>query len=948
MATLQLLVTRLRQSQLPLVLIVVLIFVSALLAAAAPRMFNAAADAGLRFEVASARVPERNLQLGRVTHIVTAADDAMEVVDRAAAEVHGRLPESVRGLIDGSSVVAKTVPYAVLDRPAERPGFVTIAFQDRLDEHIRLVEGTLPSGRVERVPAPDLPPASVPIPEDLEAIEFEVAISAITAEELGIGVGARMEMVPDTNDPLVGAFGFLAPAAARVVGIFEVVDPAADFWVGDRSLAEPNRIPIGINIVQIRAAALASPDAYPHAEDLGFPLRYAFRHTIDPERLDAGMLDRLVTDLNQMEAVYPRFAAGADATRTTLQTGLLELTQRFRAELRSSQAVLTTAAIGPASVAIAALGVLALMAIRQRRGGLLLLRGRGGSASQLIGSHLVEGLLLSAGPAAAATLLAGVVVDARPSPMSAFGAGVVALVATLVIAGVTLPVALGSLGRLERDAPAPIGASPRRLAFEGLAVGLAIGGVVLLRQRGLAGGSAVADLAGADPFLAAVPVLVGVAVGIITLRIYPYPVRAAGWLAASGRGVVPALGLRRAERQTSAAHLPLLVLLLTVAIGTFSSTMLATIDRGQAAESWQSVGAAHRLDAADPLPAELDVTAVPGVEAVAGIHETEATIGIGGTTPMTLVAIDAGEYEEVVAGTPSELRFPDAFHDEIDPYCLGESPTPATVPPECPGTDRAPVPAIATRALVRGSRFPVEVGDTFQLTITGRFATFEVVAVRDAVPAQPAGREVLVVPRHLLRAAIADRLLDDTSLFVRAPAAAATELRAAAVEADAVATVTSQAELLASLRERPLVEAVGAGFAVAMAAAVGYATLAVIVALVLAGLARGRETAHLRALGVSRGQVALLAIIEHAPPILVAIAAGLALGVGVAWVVLPGLQLGAFTGAGTSVDPALTVDLGQLVGLTAALLLVVGLGVALAVWAQRRIDPAHAIRSGAD
>jgi putative ABC transport system permease protein len=235
-------------------------------------------------------------------------------------------------------------------------------------------------------------------------------------------------------------------------------------------------------------------------------------------------------------------------------------------------------------------------------------------------------------------------------------------------------------------------------------------------------------------------------------------------------------------------------------------------------------------------------------------------------------------------------------------------------------------------------------GDTFQLTISGRFATFEVVELRDAMLAQPAGRAFMVVPRDQLRAAMTDRRFPDTSLFVRATESAGDELRATVSGLTSAATVESQAERLATLRERPLVEAVGAGFALALAAAVAYAALAVIVALLMSGSARARETAHLRTMGIGRGQVFALTILEHGPPVLVAVVAGLALGVAVAWVVLPGLGLSAFTGS--AADPGLTTDIGQLVVLTGALMVIVGVGIAAAAWMQQRADPVLSVRAG--
>ncbi|HEX5041219.1 MAG TPA: ABC transporter permease, partial [Candidatus Limnocylindria bacterium] len=677
------------------------------------------------------------------------------------------------------------------------------------------------------------------------------------------------------------------------------------------------------------ATGLASPDAYPGFLQTTYPMRYAFRYYVDPERMDAGMLDDLVTDLQRMESSYASFASQPDDTVTTLQTGLLELTDRYQDERRATEAVLTTAAIGPAAVAVAAIAILALLAIQRRRSALILLRGRGGSGAQLIGSHVVEGLLLAVAPAAAALLIATTLIDARAAPMSSVAAGLAAAGAIVVLAAAVVPIAVAPMRRIGREAPAAIGASPRRLAFEGLAVGLAIGGVFLLRQRGLAGGSAAGELAGVDPFLAAVPALVGLAVGIVTVRLYPYPIRAAGWAAASGRGLIPSLGLRRAERQTGTGQLPLIVLLLTVAIGTFSSTMLATVDRGQVTASWQEVGAAHRVDAvANSLP-ELDLTTIDGVTAVAASHETDATLGLAGGGHVNLVAIDAPEYEDVTDATPADVNFPNEF---VDP-----APSEARV-----GTSENPVPVIVSRSLAQSSTTRLGAGDTFELTIAARFATFEVVRVVESMPGQGSG-SFMIVPRGVLGSALGDRPLEPTSLFVRAPASAHDAI-VDAVGAGTGIDVVSQSTTLAELRERPLVDAVQAGFTAALIIALGYAALAVIIALLLSGSARARETAHLRTLGIGRRQVTLLAIFEHAPLVLVAVIAGLVLGVAVAWVVLPGLGLSAFTGAAG--DPALAVDVGRLALLTAVLLAIVAVGVGLAAWAQRRADPARAIRSG--
>lgn len=931
MTAIRLLIARLRADRLPILLLAVVVAVTAFLAAAAPRLFANAADAGLRAEVAAADPVERNLELARITRI-EALPPSWQLVADAAAEIEAGLPASVRQLLSDGSFFAKSITWRIPDRPAERPGFLNLRLQGGLEDEIRVVEGRLPEGRDETVVAPNPPPALVGFEGEFRAPLFEVALSSATAEELDASVGDVLHLTPDPDDPLVGQFGLPEAAAIEVVGVYEVLDPAADVWNDDFSLERPNRVPVGISRVDIHATALASPDAYPTLMGINAPVRYVFRHVVDAGRLDAGMLEDLVVDLGRMDGQYASFVSGPDPLRTSLQTALPALVASFSAEHRSAESVLVMAAIGPATVALLTMGVLVVAALRRRRPALVLLRGRGGSAPQLLLSHLLEGLLFTVPLAALGAWLAAQAIPARATPTGWFVAGLVALGAIVVLVGASVPAALAPLRHLERGRSAGTGISARRLTFEALAVALAVGGVVLLRQRGLAGSSAVGELPGVDPFLAAVPALVGVAVGIVTVRIYPLPLRAAGLVAAGARSLVPALGLRRAERQSGSGLLPLVVLLVTVAIATFSSTMLATIGRGQTEASWQAVGAAHRVTPREPAAFRPDLSTVPGVEAVAIAYADEASVGIGGSTRATVVALDAAAYEEVTAGTPAATDLPDEL---IEPVAA-----------ERPGTLDAPIPAIVSASLQRTGAGELRVGDTFELMVRGRFANFIAVEARRDIPVLPDDRPAVLVSREHLAAGLIDRQLWPTYVFVRAPASAADELRAAAAEGIGGAGVESQAERLEALRARPLVEAVESGFAVALATALGYAALAVTVALLLSAISRSRETAQLRTLGLAGRQVVALTALEHGPAVLVAALAGLALGVVVGWVVLPGLRLSAFTGS--SADPALTVDIGQLAVASVALAAIVVVGVGLAAWLQRRTDPASAVRSAID
>ena len=98
MAPIRLLIARMRTDQLPGLLIIALVFATALVAAATPRLFNRVADDGLRYQVRQATVVERNLQLGRITRVEAAPGAAMAPVDAEEASVEEDLPDTVRSV----------------------------------------------------------------------------------------------------------------------------------------------------------------------------------------------------------------------------------------------------------------------------------------------------------------------------------------------------------------------------------------------------------------------------------------------------------------------------------------------------------------------------------------------------------------------------------------------------------------------------------------------------------------------------------------------------------------------------------------------------------------------------------------------------------------------------------------------------------------------------------
>jgi putative ABC transport system permease protein len=156
----------------------------------------------------------------------------------------------------------------------------------------------------------------------------------------------------------------------------------------------------------------------------------------------------------------------------------------------------------------------------------------------------------------------------------------------------------------------------------------------------------------------------------------------------------------------------------------------------------------------------------------------------------------------------------------------------------------------------------------------------------------------------------------------------------------------SRYEEYAALRNEPLLGAVGAGFSAAFVIAVAYAVLTIFGAVILSTARRTRDVAILRTLGLNGGQQTRLTMIEHAPPILVALPVGIGLGIGVALTVAPALGLGALSGSGGNVP--LSIDWVILAALAVGLAVLALVAVVVGSWLSRRAAIINALRITSD
>jgi putative ABC transport system permease protein len=911
-----------------------LVAITAFLFAAAPRLFNRVSDEGLAHQLEAARVLQRNLQFS-ILGPGRPAPDPVGAFAAVGDEFAADMPPSVSALVADRGVMVESIRFAVTDAPrlTYRNTFVSLRYQDRLDDAVDLVAGRWPGAH--GVP---LPPADYGfIPEDYEPPEtlprFDIAISDATAEDSGIGLGDVLVVNADGTDPMLPrAFAVPLPAELEVVGIFAVTDPGAEVWYEDPSLQSLDLGGSDDNPIAF-VTGLISGHAYRDLAASELTFRHEWRFFLDPRRLDSSRIEPLVADLQRMRSQFlTSTTTSAGAARPVLRTGVPELLQQYLAERSASEAVLSVAAIGPLVLAGGAVGMVGILLVARRRAALALARGRGASGMLLIGAQLWEAVLVAGLAGIAGLAAATLIVPGRPEPLSSvlglavIGAAVGALVAA------TWPAARQPLRELHGDERPIERPSGRRLVLEGTAVLIAVGGILLLRQRGLS--IEEGDVTRFDPLLAATPALAGLAMGIVAMRLYPLPIRLLGWLAARRRDLVPVLGLRTVGRHPAASSLPLLVLMLTAAFGAFASVVTSTVDRGQLVASWDNLGADYTIGrvGGGAVANLVDPAEVPGVEAVAGAWvDTRARFASTPNQRSTILvyAIEPDAYLDVTAGSPLDLALPDELRSAERPL----------------GTPESPIPAIVSRRLPPASE-PVNRGGTFTAEIAGQEMTFVDVQERTDFPALDEGIPFVIASLDQLQAAYRNQTLYANRLLVRGPASVEDDLRAHMSSRLALGQLASRHAAYRALQEAPLVSGVVVGFRAALVVAAGYTALATMAALTLSAAARTRDLAFLRTLGLSARQALGLTVMEHGPPILIALVPGVALGVLVAMLLAPALGLSAFAGAERQV--ALTVDWSAVALMSGALLVVVAGAIAVSTWMARRANAADALRIGDD
>ena len=850
-----------------------------------PAWYAGRTAAGLPAKLERTEPGQLGLEFAQGGRIEPGDTDPLSGVAAAGEAVRATLPTSVAAIAGTRTDLVDTPEYNALDAPVPITR-TTMRFQPDAAALTRYVDGRPPTGTVTE--------RQIGILHDQDGNpmmgrSLEAAVSRETADELGLHVGDHLSLMPGTNITGVGL-------GITITGVFEALDPADPRWFGDVSLLSPVEVRVSAEVTLYHMVALLSDDAYPvfapgsrpisRGTGFGFGgvgepiLRYRWRFPVDASGSAAWDAAALSADLARLSVAYPYHGAlGADTPG--LSSGLGNLLDGYLAQRSIATTSFALAAAGPLAAAVGILALGAAGVADRRRTTLRLLRSRGVGPGRLLAAEGGAAVLVAVPTAAVGSLLAAGALR---------GDAGVALPAAVATAALTTAILLlAALGSLRAPAAARGTRRGRRLlspgrsrVLTGLVVVVATGGAVALRTTGRPAGAA-----GPDAGAVFVPVLLGVAGGLVLTRAFGLTTRGVASVAARTRGFAVVHALRGLAREAGARDLPFVVLTVAVTAGIFTGVVSGSLARSQGVAAANAVGADWRIAAttAAGLPTGLDTAGLAAVGPTAEVGQTGANLASRtlASVFVSVSVVDPAAYGRVVEASLVERRLADAL---------------AAAGATGAGGPDATVALILRAAFANRSGLPP--GTTVTFTAAGQPMSAVVASVLTDLPGIPAGSDVVVAAGSLGATAGAS-VVPVTVLLRAGPDAAPVERVVAPYRAQVI--VTSREALLRTLSDTPMANAMRDGFAVMLALSSLLAGAVVAASLLAALGGRAREAALLRTLGVSESAARRIVVGEAAMTISVALATGLVLGLGIAWQTAPSLGIEQMAGVAGPVVP---------------------------------------------
>lgn len=889
-------------------LVAMLCFVLAAIAAGVPVALSALGDATVRAAASSLAPGARDLEANASGFPQSGSGDA-ELPDEYA-DVWGQFDARLGGVRDDvgdplealmgqAQYVARTEPMFDVEGGDEL-NRLELALDPRYTERAALAEGEWPG-------APDVigvPPGSAQPP-------LEVALSVRTATELDWRVGE------------VRAAG--TPFPLLLTGTFEASPDADDYWYHVPSVLTP-RIWIDDAGRHVDATGFLNPSALALLQ--GWQGTTTVWYPLYADRISAADAPEVVQQLRTFTAnAHPvgSQSGGLGSVLTVkFSTSTTATIDGALATTRAMSAVVAITASAPVGVAVAVLALACRIVARDRRPALALLTARGASPGAVRGALATHGVVYGVVPAlfgAALVIVGALSIGIPPTAVSVVGPLVAALL-TAAILWFTPPPPAGLRDEADGDAAPSARRRRLRVALEAvvivlalLATGALVSGVLSGARVGSTGVRAAA--AGADLLVAAVPLLWGLVGCVVALRLFPLPLRAVFAGQSRGSRLVGFLGAARSLREPAAGVAPVLALVIGMSAAVTSGVMLGSIQHGIDTTARVEVGADLQIARADLSDATLDeIRAVSGVGAAAGIAGVPSGYLRAGRDLVVVTMLFADPAELRAAQDPEHPLLPDgvdlAASGSTAPVVVSERVSEASDAAEDVTLEGAP----ARVGGVGEASAPLGIGPNWVLVDAGRAERIipqRTAPVTAALVSLEAGTDAAAV-----ESAIRELVGDDA--VITTPAARAAEL------SSGTGAFAIRIALIAST------------LGVAILGA-----LAIMLTLALGSRGRDRLVALLRVLGAPPRAGRALVAWELLPGVVAALVVGTAVGLALPALLLWAVDLSVFTGA---TSPAYHLDPLLLGGAILAFLVVAAASTLIALALSRRVRAASLLRTG--
>lgn len=790
---------------------------------------------------------------------------------------------------------------------------IKLGFLSGMDGQIKIVDGERPkaaSGITDAV---------------------EVMVSRDMADEVGINVGDSFSVVGSAGSKVVSI-------PIRVSAIWQAVNPEDPAWFYPTSSFK--------DVILLNEQSYTGPVAAALQKEVGLVIWFARMDGSGLNADNAGLL------LSRVERVRAR-ASGAVPGLKLVQSPA-EALGRYQTGVSTLTNQLLVFSVPILALVLYFAALVASLLLGRQRAEIALLKTRGVRDAQILGISVVEWLLIGGSALALGAPLAltfaqfmgrtvsflNISNDVAPLTISvndnAWGYGLVAV--GLAMLAALVPAAFATRRTLvdEQQQAARSVRPPfwQRYFLDVLLLLPPIYGIYQLQRTG---GLQLGSVAGSDPFsnplLVLVPVLLCFALGLLAVRIIPWVFELLARAARGPRWVGPLVAFQALARQPGNYRGPLLLLVLTLSLATFSASMAATLDGAMRAAINYKIGAQTQLletgesteqssggqnggggggggggsgggtpDKKDiqkeprflfvPVTEHLTVSGVKAASRVGIYDETSVNLG-GASKQVQLLGIDRINFPQVITGFPKQWG---------DGQSLG-----ALMNLLARNADGV---IVSKDMLAAG----LNIGDTIpaSVKIAGdqREVKFRIIAATDLWPGfYPQDAPIMVANLDYIFDSMGGQYPYDVWI-AREPGAKVTDIMngVRGLGITVVDAVDAQ-EQIAAEQAKPQRQGLFGLLSVGFITSGGLTLIGFLLASLITARRRSIELGVLRALGLSGLQVGLALVLEQVTLVIAGLAAGTGIGLAVSAYVVPLFQVGIPPHPGTpSFQPLIAWD----------------------------------------